>query len=401
MSGLKPIWLALVTGLAALSAAQEYKGVTFVAPKGWTETQQGDAKVFMPKDLRAGEMFAIFISPAVPTGQGEPKAQFESIVKKAHAEAVVLTSTDVETKAGEGFVAVMQTVTLGQKDGSLQQRIYVLIIAGKQLALSAIVMNNQTLLDRYGGLAMDFIASINFKKDPIPPQKPAETTSTGEKVPIGETPKAVPGAADWLPSGKGVPIPEPGLVDDVPVGLWWSSQNAAGAPAKAAVRIYMGGRVVATNPRLGGPYLYDHEGQKAQTGKSGVGTFTVGAGTITERIDGAETKGAFAAGSDKDGEFFKIDAATYRPLFASNLKLIVGHWKSGSSEIKLFADGAFEVGTTSAAGVWTPNPKASGTFGLEGYLLFLRPKEGPGRVEVVGMAGKRLVRGSEFFTRNE
>ncbi len=42
-----------------------------------------------------------------------------------------------------------------------------------------------------------------------------------QALPRGETPDLFPGSPGFLPSGRGVQIPDAELVDGQPQGLWW------------------------------------------------------------------------------------------------------------------------------------------------------------------------------------
>ncbi len=213
----------------------------------------------------------------------------------------------------------------------------------------------------------------------------APGSATTSLLPRGHTPDLFPGRPGFLPSGQGVDIPAAAVVDGRPEGLWWRWQMDSFNKARALVTLFLPDGTCATNPRPGGGFLFDLEGQRAQRGRTGVGTFEVANGTITQRIDGFTSSDAFESGTDGDGAFFKVGAARYSPLTPPTADQLVGTWKESSGYRYVFgAGGAF----------------GSGTWQLEGYLLELRPADRPSWIATVGMTGDSfLVMDGAIYSR--
>jgi len=188
----------------------------------------------------------------------------------------------------------------------------------------------------------------------------------------------------WLPSGYGIPLPDPAIVDGKPVGLWWQVSGGGGS---TEVRVYLPNGVRASNPRLGGPRLYDLESQRRQVGANGTGTFAVGGGQIVERYDGFENRYSFSAGRDS----FQVGGATFRPLLPVTARSIVGSWKGPGFNFNFREDGTLTYGTDAILN--------RGRYVVEGYLIHILPDGGRGWIELIGDTGVFLVRGQALMQR--
>lgn len=211
---------------------------------------------------------------------------------------------------------------------------------------------------------------------------------TRSAIPTGNTPQLFPGMPGWLPSGAGVPIPDPAFVNGAPVGLWWSGEVDAGGMLKPLVYMFLSGGVRASQPRLGGPRLYDLEGQKRQAGTTGVINFAIENGMLVERSGFGTFRAAYSTGNDANGPFFKHGGAVFRPLRPATAAAIAGHWRGSDAEIIFAADGTFRYG----AGY-------SGRYVVDGYLIHMMPSNGAAWVNRVGLGGDMLVYGTSGLFR--
>lgn len=389
---------ALLISFASLAHGQEHKGVLYAKPKGWSEAAQGEAKVLMPSDLKEGEIVFVLITPAVPATAEPPAKQFESAVDRANEGAKVLSKGSIESQSAEGATVQFQVMELDSREFGKHSRIYAMILVGKQKTFAVVIVNKDSLMERHGEAITSLIGSLKFK-DVLPTTGPTTAKRAG-KIPTGNTPDLFPGSIGWLPSGVGVPIPEAAIVNGLPQGLWWKVQSSNNGSLKPITHIYLPDGVRASNPRPGGGNLFDVEGQRRQKGSTGVGTFSITNGQLVEKYDGFQNKGAYLTGSDKDGKFFKIGAAMFRPLVPLTKDSLVGTWRTTGTEYKFKADGTYEMGTLVDTGDWSAGSRATGKYVIDGYLLMFIPNDGgPMYIDRAGMGGLMLVKGSTFFVR--
>jgi hypothetical protein len=216
-------------------------------------------------------------------------------------------------------------------------------------------------------------------------------------IPTGNTPDLFPGMPGWLPSGRGVEVPEAQLVDDRPEGLWWEFQ----ANGQAEIMILLPDGTRATRPRPGGGRLFDVEGQRAQRGHTGVGTFAIDDGKIEQHYDGYDANDPFESGTDGDGEWFKIGGAKYVPLFFVNADELVGTWKTGGSKFVFHDDGTYESGQILETSEFVANSRLQGTWLVDGYLLSVKPNDAAGWIGTVGRWGSLLLINGTVYSRAE
>ncbi len=237
----------------------------------------------------------------------------------------------------------------------------------------------------------------------------ADTASTSASVrtastsdfPTGETPDLYPGSPGWLPSGRGVEIPEAGLVEGRPEGLWWTFHVLSdGKTFGAGVLLFLPDGTLARHFRPGSGASFDLAGQRAQRGSTGVGTFVIEDGKITQVVDGYSSTNSFETGSDADGTFFKNGAAKYLPLTPPSSDSLVGEWKSPSSKFVFNEDSTFEMGQVVVNEEITAAAGGGGTWALDGYLVWLKTNGGPSWMNTVGMSGESfLIQGTTVYSR--
>ena len=221
-------------------------------------------------------------------------------------------------------------------------------------------------------------------------------------LPTGDTPNLYPGVPGWLPSGRGVRIPQAEVDDGRPLGLWWTfTTKSDGKTFGARVMVLLADGTCATHPRPGGGMLFDVEGQRAQRGSTGVGTCELtGDGKFTIRADGYSSTDDFEHGSDDEGPFFKVGAMRYQPLAPPEDGLVVGTWKSPGSKLVFHEDGTFELGNIQFTDEYVATAGHSGQWRLDGYLVQLQPKDAPGWINTIAMSGdSSLIVGTTVYKR--
>jgi hypothetical protein len=389
----------LATALIAGAFAQEFKGVTYKKPAGWDEAIEGDAKIFAPKGLKEGDLLAIIMTGAVKSNGSSWELQFTDTIALANDGGKASGASKVEKRSGNGVELMIQTLELDHKEIGKHSRLYAQVSKGEQRVFVTVLIGKESLMEKYGEGVADFLGSLSFKAAATAPSAGPAVAAKG-KIPTGETPGFYPGSVGWLPSGKGVPVPKPALVGGKPVGLWWKfTYDPSASRTKAVIHIYLADGTRASNPRLGGGMLYDLAGQRAQKGHTGVGTFAISGGQFVERYDGFENKGAYKVGSDSAGPVFNLGGAAFHRLQTASGQAILGQWKGPGIEYKFKADGTYETGLAQSNGDWAIVGFNTGTYVLDGYLIMLSPKNGPGFVCIVGKTGTGLIIGNTFYEK--
>lgn len=387
--------LAASLAFALPANADEHRGVTYVPPAGWqgrVDPATG-AMVLVPGDLAAGERLVVLLEPATPVGKGTLASQFAASVEAAHARAEVHARGKVEQKSEKGATTHVQMVHLTDRELGEHRRLYAQVAIGTRKTFVTVVLpTTDPVFARYGGDVMKMIATIDFAGPAAtatpgtpPASRPAGHGDGRAGIPTGNTPDLFPGMPGWRPSGRGIAIPDPSLAGGAPRGLWWKVE-ATGAGLKPVVHFYLDG-VRASNPRLGGGRLFDREGQAGGRGSTGVGTFVLADGKITETYDGFVRTERFTAGKDASGTFFQVGAATFRPLVPLSAQTLAAEWKSSSVVYRFNPDGSYA--STLGPGTWI----------LDGYLLLISPGQGAPFIAIAGMAGEMLAFGSGLYYR--
>jgi hypothetical protein len=390
----------LAIALIASAFAQEFKGVTYKKPAGWDEAIEGDAKLFVPKDLKEGELLAIIMTGAVPSNGSSWEKQFTDTIALANDGGKVSGEGKVEMKEGSGMTLLVQSLNLDHKEIGKHSRVYAQVSQGEQRVFVTVLIGKESLMEKYGEGVADFLGNIGFKTAPTVKTSTAPTPVKG-KIPTGNTPNLFISNEGWLPSGRGLPIPPAKVVNGKPQGLWWRlDQTSSGL--KPLLQLFMPNGVQTKFPRMGGGMLFDYEGEKAQSGTNSLGTFTVANGMITESLNGYDQKRPFSAGSDADGAFFRAGGFQFRPLVPMTYKSLAGVWVSKSSEYEFREDGTYESGTLRSTAQWSQGAMVKGRYILDGFLLMLVPENGTlPTVERFGLAGNMIAKSGTFYVRKK
>ncbi len=220
-----------------------------------------------------------------------------------------------------------------------------------------------------------------------------ERATTSGTIPTGDTPELFPGSPGWLPSGRGLELPDAEL-DDGPRGLWWYPQ-AQQTGMVANVELYLADGTYALRPRPGGPKLFDLEGHRRA--RSTLGTFTLVGDNLTRAYDTFSHTDAFSHGDDDEGPWFNAGAARRRPIEPASSVQLIGTWRSAGTSYRFAADGSVVTGFNTELAVG----QHVGAWRLDGYLLQLSPADAPSWVSFIGSTGKGryLVIGNRLFSR--
>ena len=222
------------------------------------------------------------------------------------------------------------------------------------------------------------------------------STSTSGRLPTGNTPNLYPGSPGWLPSGRGVAIPDAQVVDGKPEGLWWHWQSSGASRMNAGLILFLPDGTRASNPRPGGGRLFDLEGQRAQPGSTGLGTFEVDDGKLIQHYDGDTSTDPF----EETSEGFSLGPQKHMPLAPPTEDNLVGSWATPGGKFIFRSDGTFESGLVDVGSDYTLAGGSKGMWMLDGYLIQLQQTGGPSWITTIGMTGDDfMVMGTAIYNR--
>ncbi len=389
--------ILLFTAGVLCAETRRFDSYTFNAPDGYELREAKEQVELLKKDL-ARRTFCQFLlqqaQPSLGSAAQDIDSEWSIIVAKAYTIQSTPLTREIEVPgAPQSIVRTANTNYPGV--GPVFSSLSLVRLSGRYIG----VLMNSSSADAARACQADaagILGSIRLTGSALSSAMPTTSSAiptTSFAIPTGNTPQEFPGSPGWLPSGTGVPVPKPSIDKGRPVGLWWKTGSNSASDTNAEVHIFLENGIRASNPRPGGPQLFDWEGQKRQLGVTGVGTFAVEGGQLIQRYDGFENKGAYATGGDSSGPFFKSGGAVFRPLHEASLQTISGAWRGPQSQISFRPDGTFLFG------VGGPGSGRSGRYRLEGYLLQLLPDSGPGWIDRVGISGETLVLGSTLQFR--
>lgn len=398
------VGLLVLSLRAAPASAEVTAGISYTVPSGWAAADKGALRILAPSDQRAGELMVVMVVGAQPAS-GSPEDQVASLAATYNADtkpvgASAVTATD-RGAAGKLYV---KSFDVENAELGAHTRMLAVLVRGDLRAVILFVFTNNTVLRKHGAAVQELLKSLAIVAKPGSLAAPAvaaapPASATEGALPTGETPGLYMGTPGWRPSGRGVKIPPvPAVVEGRPTGMWWRYQADA-SRMFPLLMIYLPDGTHAYNPRFGSGALFDVDGQRKQPGKTGVGTFSVKDGKITQAADGFTQTDAFRSGTDKDGPWFEIGAGRHYPLAQISAKELVGTWRSPSGKYTFRADGTYEGGTVIINREVTAAQGTAGTWQADGYLLAFRPSSGAEWMTSVGRTGSFLVVGQTLYKR--
>jgi hypothetical protein len=387
--------LLIIVALRATPAAADVtNGLRYSVPKGWSTSEMNGVRIVHPSTLDNGEMMLALLIGVQPAA-GSPDEQIATIAATINTDVTVSSSSAIlVTDRGDAGKIHIKNFDVTSKEMGRHGRMVALMIRGDQRGAIVFMITDNKVLQKYGDGMQELLKSFALDSKAVPAAaakptteqaapKATQTAAAEGHLPTGETPDLYPGSSGWLPSGRGVAIPVARVVKGKPEGLWWHFQSS-GSKTKAVTTIFLADGTRATNPRPGSGLLFDLEGQRKAPGTTGVGTFSIEGGKITQTHDGFTQTDSFRSGSDKNGAWIEIGAGRHYPLVFTTAKDLVGTWKGTGQTFTFYADGALEGG---------------GTWQLDGYLLAIRNPNGGSYITTVGRTGALLIIGSSSYSK--
>lgn len=399
-----PVSLLLVAAGSLFAQGQQFGGYTFRPPAGYSQQAAGTQLQLVKMDTKRRTFCQMALQPAqaaLDSGARELDTEWQLLVTRQYQLKSAPATNAIQMSGGRGASEGLERAasTSTSNVPSMISKVLVARFPGRYVS---VLLNSSgtDIVQSCTDDAVGLLSSVRFAEAaaPVPAASvaqppPVNRPQGARRIPTGNTPLLFPGMPDWLPSGNGVPIPDPGFVRGLPVGLWWVADAEGVGNIKADLHIFLEGGIRASSPRLGGPRLYDLEGQKQQRGVTGVGSYTIENGQMLQRSDSFRYGGPYSTGSDSAGTFFKVGGSVYRPLTTATAQSIVGHWKGYQLEISFRADGTYVYGPPAAS------TGSAGTYVLDGYLIQKAAHSGPAIIDRVGMSGDLLILGRYVLSR--
>jgi hypothetical protein len=379
-------FFALLAAVPLGAQVQPFGGYSFTRPAGYTERGSAKQMELTKVDAKRRTFCQLGLQlsqTSLGSAAEELEAEWQLLVARQFKLKGPAESSALPVQGGASEGVARSAPTSAATIPSMISTVMLLRFPGKYVSLLVNTSNAESLAPCKAD-AVELLASIRWNET-VP--------AAAADIPTGNTPQLFPGMPGWLPSGTGLPVPQPGFSQGMPVGLWWKAEADGRGFLKAAVHVFLAPGIRASHPRMGGPFLFDQEGQKRQGGSTGVGTYRIENGQFVQRYDGFENKGAYSTGSDSTGPYFKSGAAVYRPFGAATAQSIAGHWRGSQSEITFRADGTYLYGPAASGNA------RSGKYRLSGYLIQTIPDQGPAVIDRAGMSGDMFIIGSSSLLR--
>lgn len=393
----------VVACLGAPAFADVTNGVRYAVPSGWVGVDKDNVRVVAPPPQPGELMAAVIVGAQAATGS--PDEQLGALASALNSDAKVRGSSDVSiTDRGAVGKLYAKSYDVESADHGVHVRMIGLLLRGDQRAVIVLLFTSNTVLQKHGAGVQELLKSVAIVAPPgTPTPTPPPTTDDGTHLPTGNTPDLYFGSVGWMPSGRGVKIPTTRIANGKPEGMWWryTSGGMNGNQMIPLLMVYLPDGTHAVNPRFGSGALYDVDGQRAQHGSTGVGTFTIKDGKISETTDGYTHENPFKSGTDKDGPWFEIGAGRHYPLELVAAKDLVGRWKSPSGKFVFNANGTYESGNVIINREVTVAQGSQGRWQADGYLLAIRPGQAREYITSVGRTGKFLIIGTTVYAREE
>ncbi len=409
-----PLLLAVVLNSARwMQDAQirEFEGVSYRMPKDWESEVKGENLWITPKALKEGQEFSFFMSPPRIVEDLDSKEAIQIITKAAVKDLSDAKVTEPTVRKMGDQLYTVQTITL-KHDGDVVKEVWTLVSRGNTYIPTCILYVDDKKITPYLDQAVECINSIKIKdpidekpRIPLPPdlspKKTASDSKSTSKIPTGDTPNLSMGQSGWLPSGHGEKLPDAGLSDEKPVGLWWVSSSRQNGKSIYLPVAFTPSGIWSMGVILGGPDLLDIDSQKKDEDlKKFVGPFSINGDKIAFHFEGSEIEESYKNGRDSQGLFVEIDSERYRPLYRLTDQSIAGTWVDESGgEITYNLDGSGRIKLANAS----ENDARQFTWVLEGYLVSMSQKRDTSDFRSIQLVGQidsnKLLIGPLLLTR--
>ncbi|HXE91487.1 MAG TPA: hypothetical protein VNK82_11035 [Terriglobales bacterium] len=237
-----PCLLALL--LTFPSAAEDFHGVTFSPPAGWATAEQGGKLVLAPADADEETMVVVVLDGAAKLGSVTLAKWLEQqMAANLNPQAKVLQTGEVTTQKIGGLDTLTTARTVQDAEGNVRLQMFHAVSDGKQATLAMGVATSEAAFHRYLAPLQGLFESLRVGS--------AAATATGPARSPAATPApSSPQSAAPAPAARGgEPLPEAGVVNGRPQGLFVGVSVLSGNPV--FLLFLPGGRVYHNLPRGG------------------------------------------------------------------------------------------------------------------------------------------------------
>lgn len=227
---MKSIILALnLVLICSASIAAEFQGVEYTTPTGWRAEDSGGALGFVPNDVTPQTGTVLVLGPAENLENSSFDVWLQQKLKEELEDGSKVLEESETHKQQQGNLTSATLVRVTQDtDGMNAIRMYHAVTNGKKAVLAMAMAVGQEATDKYATAIQSFFSSLRI----------AETVSN-----------LPPSIASSQQKGNGERVPEAGIVNGVPQGMFVGRSLLTG---KAVCLLFLGGgRITRAIPQKG------------------------------------------------------------------------------------------------------------------------------------------------------
>lgn len=258
--------LLIVLAASATLAADDFKGVAYSAPAGWATAEQDGALLLAPQEADAEAVVIVVLYPPKALAGQTFRAWLDAEMKaNLGPGAVVLNEGEVQSAQAGGLETLTTARVVRDAEGAARLQMFHAVSNSPRAALAMGIAAGEKALEKHGGALQALFESL---------QLPAAGASADEGA--AANPPAPSRSAATPAEGNGEPLPEAGVVNGVPQGLFVGVSVITGNPV--FLLFLPRGRVYHNLPR-GGLNRVDWAALVAENADS-CGQWTASGGTL-------------------------------------------------------------------------------------------------------------------------
>lgn len=162
--------------------SEQFSNVLYNLPAGWQSSQQQEALLLTPKNLKGNQQGSFIIILPGQDYTGNFRAWFENLLTIAHKDGRVVASEGInETMAEEGFPLIFYQEAFEDSNGTRSLRFYVAAHPGSRVETVGYFATDVDSYNRYKDVFEQFLKSLDFANWDSANRRPRANpgTSTG------------------------------------------------------------------------------------------------------------------------------------------------------------------------------------------------------------------------------